>query len=1319
MPKPPDKVLVSEAPVTERPEGLFTLSPDEYAEKLDSVKMEAARLTNPFAECTIEDGVAGQHSFIDASRKQDIRMIFQFYKELEVPNTSACLLVPEWPNARFNHYLKGAQLLKQYPARFMHKYPVKLVYLASKPAQLGTLGDDTLTMTFAGSAAGYPALISADSQASHVFVSPEWIKRANVHVTPIADSVELGDGRSAKIVGTCSLRVSMGPFVDRVNASVLQSFAHHHDIILGDDFLKKYKVHLNFEQEVMKLTKGQRRYTISSYKKGLTQGPKELRKKEIVVLSALQAKRALRKSSEDAFLVIVREPGESGLDPEGLEDPLDSLNAGEEGGTDHIAEGPCDKAAVQQLLEKYKHVSPDELPGYPPERGIEAEHVIKLVEGAMPPVPRRYRMSPRERAEVEDHVGKLLAKGLAQPSTSPYGAPILFVPKPDGTLRLVVDYRSLNKITVKDKYPIPHIADLIDQLRDAKVFSALDLTQGYYQLRIAPEDVHKTAFTTHIGLYEYKVLPMGLSNSVSVFQRAMTSIFAPYIGKFVCVYLDDILIYSKTAEEHMEHLETVLKLLEKHKLYIRMHKCIFNAPEVKYLGHIVGRNQVKPDPKKIQAVAEWPLPENIHQLRAFLGLVNYFSKFIDRHAATARPLTELLRKGVPYSIHTPERVEAFESLKKALINAPVLTIPDLAKPFKVIADASNFDMSGILLQDEKPVAYESRKFKPAECNYPVHEREMLAAIHCLRVWRCYLDGQQFELFTDHKPLLLVEDQPHLSSRQARWMQFLALFDIKWHYLKGKHNPADCLTRMPAGKMLNVATRAQAKLASGGEENSAKPDQRSHEKSTPRPEGLSKNNAPPRPTPSILTRVAEATESDPWFQNSRNTECLEFKDGVYYMKDHKLVIPNDPVLRRMIMAEHHNPPSKGHPGVNRTIEHILRHYWWSGLYKDVTEYVKCCEQCQRNKSRTVRPGGLMEPLPIPTGKWESVGMDFIVGLPCSKEGYDAILVVIDRLSKMVHLIPTTMTVTAPEVAKLFVENIVKLHGVPESIVSDRDHNFTSHFWKTVCEMWNMAQDMSTAFHPQTDGQTERVNRVLEEYLRSYVGPLQDDWDSFLPMAEFAMNDSHQKSIGMSPFYMNYGCHPRMPTTLSTPKRDNPSGKDYVENIHSAIHRAKIVLKDAQNKQKQYADKKRREVSFKPGDRVLLSTANLRLKVPGTQKLLPRYIGPFVVEKQVGKNAYRLSLPSAMKVHPVFNVSLLHAYKTDGQRHPPPPIYFDEGLPFYEVERVLQHRTRKSGKRTVNQYLIKWQGYGHEHNTWEPERHLNKTALDSYWIDRESI
>lgn len=1290
----------------------------------------------PFTESSEEEGAfAGRHSFIDASQKQLIRQVFQFFKELTVPNTSACLLVPDWPRARFNHYLKGAQLLRCYPGGEIHKYPTKLVYLRSKGANMSALAEDgsVLSMTFAGTASGYPATISADTQASHTFVSPDWCKRANVHVSPLSEQVQMGDGKTAPIVGRCTLRISLGCFAERVEGLVLQGFGSHHDLIVGEDFLLAHKAKLDFASKTMKLQKGRRTFTVQSCADTDQQAKPPLSATQPIILTALQAKRALRKAADDAFIVLVRDPS-SAQDPEGAEqDPLDSLNpgGGQSGGEaeKHIADGPCDKGLLRALLKKYAHISPAELPaGLPPDRGIGTQHLIRLMEGAQPPARRSYRLSPREKAEVEDHVSKLLAKGLAQPSNSPYGAPILFVPKPDGSLRMVIDYRSLNKITVKDKYPIPRIDDLIDQLRGAKVFSALDLTQGYYQLRIAPEDVHKTAFTTPIGLYEYKVLPMGLSNSVSYFQRAMNTIFAPFLGKFICVYLDDILVYSKTPEEHLEHLETVFKVLAEKQLYIRMHKCTFNAPEVKFLGHIVGNDQVKPDPKKVEVVRNWPVPQNVHHLRSFLGLVNYFSKFIDKHAKLARPLTELLKKGTPFEMHTPERMEAFEALKTALTTAPVLSIADMSKPFKLICDASKYDLSGILLQDGKPVAYESRKLKPAEGNYPTHDREMLAAIHCLRTWRCYLDGSKFELHTDHKPLLLFEDQPQLNSRQVRWMQILALFDFEWHYTKGKENPADFLTRMP---LLNVLTRAQtAHQTAGGEEGSAKPPKRSREEDTSALQAVKPAQKKARAaatseaaadaststkTPaSLLTTesLIAAIAADPWFTVQKNAASLQCKEGLYYLND-ALVIPNNAELRRALIAEHHNPPARGHPGVDRTVQHLLRSYWWPGMTSDVKKYVRTCDACQRNKSKTVKPGGLLQPMPIPSSKWESVGMDFITGLPCSKAGYDSVMVIIDRLSKLVHLVPTTTNVTAAEVAKLFVQNVIRLHGLPKSIVSDRDHNFTSIFWKTVCEMWQVQQKMSTAFHPQTDGQTERVNRVLEEYLRSYVSPLHDDWDDYLPMAEFAINDSFQTSIGMSPFYMTYGCHPRMPDTLDQPSRDNPAGQQYVESIGKAMTRAKALLKQTQSRQKQHADSKRREVAYEPGDLVLLSTVNLRMRTPGTQKLLPRYVGPFAVERRIGNTAYQLKLPDAMKVHPVFHASLLHAYKTDGAVIPPPPIYFQENAPYFEVEEVLSHKEVRSGKRMVKRFLIKWVGYGPEHNTWEPECNLNAAALKSYW------
>jgi hypothetical protein len=1326
------------------PSPSLVLSPEAYAARIAEIQAEAAALTAPFSACTADTGFAGQHSFIDASSKQNIREIFQFYKELDVPKTSACLLVPDWPIARFNHYLKGSELLKQFPGGSVQNYPVKLVRLVSPRAgHLGSLGESGLTMTFLGHAAGYPARISADSQASHVFVSPEWTRRANVHVTPVHESVQLGDGSMAKIVGRCSVKLSMGPFSDRVSGLVLESLAPYHDIILGEDFLSSYHAVLNFGAKSITLRKGHRKLTVHSREAQPVQTLSFSAAKQptLPVLSALQAKRAIKKGIEQPFLVVVRD-AQLGLDPEGGgDDPLDSLHQVSEA-EQHIGDGPCDRGRLRELLKKYACISPDELPGFPPERGEGTQHVINLLPGSQPPAPRRYRLSPRERKEVEDHVAKLLKKGFAQPSNSPYGAPVLFVPKPDGSLRLVVDYRALNKLTIKDRYPLNRIDDLIDSLRGATVFSALDLTQGYYQLRIAPEDVPKTAFTTHIGLFEYKVLPMGLANAPSAFQRAINSIFAPYIGKFVCVYLDDILVYSKSADEHLEHLEAVFALMKKHELYIRMFKCTFNATEVKFLGHIVGNNQVKPDPKKVAAVENWAVPTNVHELRAFLGLVNYFSRFIHKHARLARPLTELLRKGAPFEMRTPERMHAFEALKKALTSAPVLIMPDLTKPFRVVVDASLFDISGILLQDDRPVAYESRKLKPAECNYATHEREMLAAIHCLKVWRCYLDGADFKLVTDHQPNLVILDQPQLSARQVRWIQFLSLFNFEWHWTAGKDNPADCLTRMPTPAALNVLsalTRSQARGASklGGEERP--PPKRSRADSaadlppgapTAAPsaadaaavqEPASKRVRFARTAPSSAGPSSEKLQQeslveyygqDPWFQAKKNVLQMECRDGLYYLQG-KLVIPEPGGLRQQLIQDHHTPAARGHPGPARTAEMLLRNYWWPGLMTDVKAYVQKCHSCQVNKSKTVKPAGLLQPLPIPVGKWDSVSMDFICGLPCSKAGFDSILVIVDRLSKLVHLVPTTTTMTAPEVAKLFVDNVVRLHGVPSSVVSDRDKNFTAHFWRTVCELWGMTQLMSTAFHPQTDGQTERVNRVLEEYLRSYVGPLHEDWDTYLSMAEFAINNARQASTGMSPFYMTYGCHPRMPDRLGLASKETPAAIQYVRNVEKAVSEAKAALAEAQSRMANYYNSKRRDVSYEPGDLVLLSTTNLRLKVPGSGKLLPRFVGPFPVEKQVGKAAYKLALPPSMLVHPVFHVSLLHPYSSDGASQPPPPLSFSSGIPLYEVEEVLQHRDVRRGKRTVKQFLIKWAGYGHEHNTWEPEGNLNKSALDSYW------
>jgi len=1308
---------------------------------LQLAKAEAAGLTKPFEEYS-DMQVAGKHTFIDASEKAEVRKVFAFFREHEVPQTSACILVPDWPNARFNHYLKGSQLLKQYASGTLQKYPVNLIYVPARQVQLSAVSSNALTMSFQGTAAGYPVMIGADSQASHIFISQDVVDRARAHMTPMRDmTVELADGMShADVIGICSFKLHMGPLHETVRAYVMKKLASHHDVILGDDWLTAHKTVLDYERTAMTVKKGDRKMTITSYRfpqVPLTEpGP-------ALVMSAAQAKRALKKHGDNAFIVMVRDPTvdakvEEGSDPGKPVQP--SASTPESIPTDddkHIGHGVCDRAAIKALLHKYRHLSQAELPGLPPDRpAFRAEPIIRLVPGARPPAPRMYRLSPREKQEVEAQITRMLRQGIIQPSTSPFGAPILFVPKPNGTLRLVVDWRALNNITIKDAMPLPRIDDLIDKLQGSTVWSSTDYTQGYYQVRLHPDDVPKTAFKTHIGLYEYKVVPLGLSNSPTVFQRVMNQVFAPYLGKFVLVYLDDILVYSRSAEEHLQHLETVLKVMDEHKFYINMTKCQFNASEVKFLGHIINKDGVKPDPAKVKVVFEWPVPENLHELRSFLGLVNYFRKFIDKYARVCMPLTELLKKGVEFHMNSPARLKAFERLKELLVSAPCLRIADTAKPFEVIVDASQYDIAGILLQEGHPVAFESRKLNQAECNYPTHEREMLAAIHCLKVWRCYLDGcVELKLFTDHKPLLLVDTQPHLSARQVRWMQFLSRFGFEWHYKQGKDNPADFLTRQRVASSVHggivlsaltlaVTTRRQARAAAASDAppvidampvDSAESSQGGEEPQPP----VVQQQPLPEVEPSVLLReIKEAVSADPWFSVQKHTEHMTRHNGVWMLKE-KLVIPHSESLRQRLIAEHHDPLYSGHFGAKKTAESLSRFYWWPQLRADVRRYVQFCDSCQRNKSSTVKPAGLLRSLPIPEGKWQSVGMDFITQLPCTKAGYDSILVVTDRLSKLVHLIPTTTNVTAAEVAQLFVDHVVKHHGVPESIVSDRDSKFTSIFWKTVCELWGIRQAMSTSFHPQTDGQTERVNRVLEEYLRHYVSPVHDDWDRFLASAEFALNDSYHASIGMTPFYMTYGYHPRLPGRVGVAKRNNPEGHAFVENIHAAVKKAKELLRVAQEKQKQYADSKRRELEFAVGSQVLLSTQNIRIKSPGTQKLLPRYIGPFPVLERIGEVAYKLELPSQLRVHPVFHVSLLKPYISKGQpgHYQPPPLAFDdEGEPWFEVEAVLEHRDVSRGRRVAREYLIKWKSYDHAHNTWEPERNLNDLALNSYWQSR---
>ena len=569
-------------------------------------------------------------------------------------------------------------------------------------------------------------------------------------------------------------------------------------------------------------------------------------------------------------------------------------------------------------------------------------------------------------------------------------------------------------------------------------------------------------------------------------------------------------------------------------------------------------------------------------------------------------------------------------------------------------------------------------------NYTTTDQECLGTVLALEEWRCYLEGaSDVTLVTDHQPLVYLQDQKsaeQLSRRQARWMERLSRFTFKWEYRPGRINVADPISRVH-DVVLNVLTASLIGSDLGH-------------------------------------RIKRGYNGDPNLTKSKVAKLqLKRKNGFWFYGN-RLYVPNVADLHQDILREHHDVPYAGHRGIDRTKQAIARTYWWPGLDTDVNDYVRVCPHCQRNKASSQKPGGLLQPLPVPNDVWESISMDFITQLPTTRNGHDAIVVFVDRLSKMVHFAPTHTTVGAEGVAKLFLATVFRQHGLPSNIVSDRDTRFTSHFWKEVFRLLGTHLYMSTAFHPQTDGQTERMNRVLEETLRHYISPIQDDWDEHLTLIEFAINNSKQRSTGVTPFHLNGAKQPRVPVDLHL-KSKVPAADQYQKVMRERLICAKKCLMAAQERQKKDADHNRRPVRFEVGQKVLLSTRNIELKTPGSKKLMPRYIGPYSVVANVGATAVKLELPPSSRIHPVFHVSLVKPYKDNGTRQPPTPLII-EGEPYYMVEAIVDHQdisVRGRGGKTRREFLVKWEGYYSRHNTWEPEASLRHSlplaeAIEEY-------
>ena len=565
---------------------------------------------------------------------------------------------------------------------------------------------------------------------------------------------------------------------------------------------------------------------------------------------------------------------------------------------------------AKPLVREFADVFREKAPGLPPDRGV--AHTIPLKEGAEPVATPMFRYSPVELAEIKRQITELLEAGLIEPSTSAFGAPVLFVQKKDGSLRMCIDYRRLNNITKKNKYPIPRIDELLDQLQGAQCFSLVDLTAGYHQIRIAEEDVEKTAFRTPYGLYQFKVLSFGLTNAPSCFQNVMNKIFSDMIGKTVLIYLDDILIFSKSKREHEEHLRRVLGRLRKHQLYAKLSKCSFFQQQLKYLGHVVTHDGVKVDPDKVAAVATWEEPTNVPELRKFLGFANYFRKFLKGYAKHVAPLNTLLKNGVNWHWAAAEQA-AFAWAKNALQTAPVLAMPNFAEPFEVRCDASGFGTGAVLMQGDRAVAYLSKGFTAAERNYTTGEQELLAVVRALASWRCYLEGgaHPVTVVTDHQPLTYMPTKGHLSRRQARWSEFLSRFHLIWEHRPGRTNIADPLSRKPSLMLAAMSTRAASSA------------RRTPERERPSSADIESE---------FEAKLRASYEVDEWLKMPKSQRVVTYKHGFWWYSKNKevdlLYIPDIDDLRAECLKLVHDHPFSGHGGITKTTEQIQR--CWSAL-----------------------------------------------------------------------------------------------------------------------------------------------------------------------------------------------------------------------------------------------------------------------------------------------------------------------------------------------------------------------------------------------------
>ena len=836
--------------------------------------------------------------------------------------------------------------------------------------------------------------------------------------------------------------------------------------------------------------------------------------------------------------------------------------------------------------------------------------------GDNPPIKQRFRRLPVHRQEhVETLVDEMLQGGYIRPSNSPWASPIVLVKKKDGSTRFCVDYRQVNLKSRKDAYPLPRMDDALELLHGANYFSTVDLASGYWQIEMEKSSIEKTAFVTHKGLFEFTVMPFGLTGATGSFQRLMDCVLSGLLWKSCLVYLDDVIVFSKTFEQHQEHLEQVFQALADANLKIKPSKCRFFQEQVVYLGHTLTRSGITTEDAKVAKIQQWPTPRNLHDVRSFLGLANYYRTFVPGFSDLAEPLTTLTEKNTSF-VWSDRCEDAFVSLKEKLSSPPILAYPDFSREFILDTDASNIGMGAVLSQvqngKEVVIAYGSKKFNRAQKNYSVTRREMNALVYFCLYFRKYLLGRKFKVRVDHSSLKWMFGIKEPEGQVARWLEALADFDFEPEYRPGKlHANADSMSRHPCcvswvGSLDMSVEQSKDKRISKIKRLLVENDSR--------PEWYD-------------LQPGDRDLRSLWSQ----WNSLEIREGVLYRKMEEngemylqVVLPFH--LRGEVLEMLHDAKSGGgHLGISKTFSKVKARFYWPGYRHDVAIWVMKCVECKKRKGPSKKPRAPLKTV-ISGFPMERMAMDILGPLPMTRHDNKYILVVEDYFTKWVEAFPLPDQ-EASTIASILVESVFSRWGVPLYLHSDQGKNFESILLKEVCEILGISKTRTTAYHPMSDGLVERYNRTLTAMLSHYVKENQTDWDDQLQQVMLAYRSSVQESTGFTPHFLWTGREVQLPVDLMFGKLEDSArgdiGKfawDMKKRLHNSYELAREHLSKSHCRQKECFDRRQQFQEIKEGDQVGVFFPNLT--TGRTKKLAKLWKGPYVVRRKINDLNYEV-------------------------------------------------------------------------------------------------